>query len=105
MLGGKGSVVCLFSLLDRKLREYGAVIASKNEETMRRDLVNRLRGSGTLEEKYSEDFDLYLVGEFAVETGVLTACEVPELVDNLRMIIEEALREQAPLPLENERRV
>lgn len=81
--------VVLYALLDRKLREYGAVLIAKNETAMCRALHDGVKGSGSMVEKYPEDFDLYRLGEMDNETGCITA-EVPSLVDSLRDILRES---------------
>lgn len=64
-------VVVVYALFDRKLREYGAPVISKNEETMRRALVTELKGSNSMPDKYPEDFDLYELGTLDQDTGAI----------------------------------
>lgn len=73
----------LFSLFDRKLREYGQLVQANNAEAVKRALIDGVRGSNSLVEKYPADFDLMEVGHFDVDTGLLSGRDVPLLVDNL----------------------
>lgn len=61
----------VYSLLDRKMKEFGQLVVARNEESVKRGIVDGLRGSGSLVERHPDDFDLYVVGEFDQETGVL----------------------------------
>lgn len=79
-------MVVLYALLDRKLREYGVVLVSKNTETMVRELRNQVMGSGSTIEKYPDDFDLYRLGEFDTETGIISAMKV-QLVENVSTLL------------------
>lgn len=81
-------IMRMYSLLDRKLREFGAILVERNEDSMRRSLYNGVKGSNSMVEKYSEDFDLYALGEFNVETGVVTP-ETPRIVGTVRSILVE----------------
>lgn len=77
-----------YSLLDRKLKEYGAIMLARNDDAMRRSVMDGVRGSGGLVEKYPADFDLYHVGDFNTDNGRLTQPEYPVLVDNVGAILE-----------------
>lgn len=96
----------VYSLLDRKLREYGALLLEKNIESMRRSLYNGLSGSGSLQEKYPDDFDLYEVGSFETETGVLVPSVPPVLVLNLsELFLPSATKAAADIGSLSDRKV
>lgn len=64
-------VVC--AVLDRKAKSYGPPLMFQNVDIARRMaqglMANRSGGSDL--DKYPEDFDLYLIGEFDTDTGVI----------------------------------
>lgn len=78
----------IYSLLDRKLKEYGALVTAQNDEVIRRMAGDSVRGSKGLQELHAEDFDIMHVGEFDSDAGVLTSTRVPRLVANLKDILE-----------------
>lgn len=79
----------VYSLLDRKLREYGGLVQANNGDACKRALVDGIKGSNSLVEKHPEDFDLMEVGSFDSETGVLagTVSGVPMFVDNVGTLL------------------
>lgn len=79
----------VYSLLDRKLREYGALVQANNGEAVQRALVDGLKGSNSLVEKHPEDFDLMEVGTFDTDTGLIggTDSGVPMLIVNVAQLI------------------
>lgn len=77
----------VYSLLDRKLREYGNLVQANNSEAIKRALVDGLKGTGSLIEKHPEDFDLMEVGSFNVETGELIGIGIPQLIENVGSLI------------------
>lgn len=79
----------LYSLLDRKLREFGVVLTAQNDETMLRELHSNLKGRESTQGKYPEDFDLYRIGEVDVETGVVGGENPPRLVMNLKELLSD----------------
>lgn len=83
----KFGVLLIYSVLDRKLREYGQLGLARNDEAVQRAIGDQVRGSGTLMEKYPGDFDLYCVGEFDSETGVVEGYPVPRLVRTVEEIL------------------
>lgn len=76
----------LFSILDRKLKEFGPVVVMKNEAAIRRALVEANDGKSGMF-KYPDDFDVYLLGDFDVETGVILPCGVPVVLDSVFTIL------------------
>lgn len=81
------SEVKVYSVLDRKVREFGQLLLSANDESMERTVRDVVSGSGTMMEKYPEDFDLHVVGSFNTETGEL-ARSAPQLVGNVALILD-----------------
>lgn len=77
----------IYSLLDRKLVEYGQLLLARNDDAIKRAVLDGVRGSGSQVEKYSEDFDVFQVGEFDAETGAVVGSRV-RLVGNVRDILE-----------------
>lgn len=76
----------VYAILDRKLREYGHLLLARNDETMKREARDGI-GPDHMIRRYPEDFDLYRLGEFENETGVLTPAEVPVLVENMSTLL------------------
>lgn len=77
----------VYSLLDRKLKEFGQLVVAKNDELVRRSLLDGIRGSKSVMELHSSDFDLFCVGSFDEETGILTHKPL-RLVVNVGDILE-----------------
>lgn len=77
----------VYSILDRKLKEYGPLFLSRNDDAVRRAVVDGFRGSNSVMEKHPDDFDLYEVGVFNHDTGELIGCS-PVLVFTLGAILE-----------------
>lgn len=61
----------LYSMLDKKMGEHGPIMMGLNDGHMSRTLVESFRGSNHTVARFPEDYDLYQVGEFDVETGSL----------------------------------
>lgn len=80
----------IYSLFDRKLREYGQLVTMTNDDGVvraMREMGSQSKGQSTLE-KYPEDFDLMCVGEFDPVTGILNIeSAVPRLVANVGSIL------------------
>lgn len=86
----------VYTLLDRKLKVFGQLVVIQNDEGIRRQILESVRGSQSLIERYPEDFDVYCVGTFDQDTGVLVA-SVPRLVESVGVILRG---DQLPLKLE-----
>lgn len=86
MSGADG--VMVYSLFDRKLREYGPLAVVKNDESVKRSLLDSIVGSGSLQEKHANDYDVMQVGWFFADTGYLTGMpDIPRFVVNLGELI------------------
>lgn len=80
----------VYSLLDRKLKLYGQLVQERNDYSVQRTLVDGMRASpDSLIGKHPEDFDLYQVGTFNEESGLLDENErgIPRLVCNLLELV------------------
>lgn len=75
----------VYSLYDRKLREYGGLVLSQNDATVKRAIHEGIPANSTIG-KYPQDYDLVLLGDFSPETGVLTGGQIV-LVDNVLDIL------------------
>lgn len=77
-------MVKVYSLFDRKLREYGALVIMNNDDACRRGLAQSFQNSKGQEstiDQYPEDFDCMCLGSFDPESGVINP-ETPRLVFN-----------------------
>lgn len=72
----------LYSLYDRKMGEFGALVQSRSDEAVVRAL-RELFESDNQVSKYPEDFDLFYVGDIDVETGEVVAVFPPKHVVQL----------------------
>lgn len=80
----------VYSLFDRKLRQYGALMVERNDFGVQRGLADGVRGNPeALISKHPEDFDLYEVGVFDEESGLLreASTAIPRLVCNLLELV------------------
>lgn len=85
----------VYSMFDRKLRQYGQLVLERNDYSVQRALADGVSGSAdSLMAKHPGDFDLYEVGMFNDESGLLEAPDgqIPRLVCNL----SELLATRAP---------
>lgn len=79
----------VYSIYDRKVREYGSLLLAPNNDVMVRNVITGVRGSGSLMEKYPEDFQLEYLGDVDPNTGMLTAIDGrPEIVGSLSTLLE-----------------
>jgi len=75
----------VYSLFDRRVREFGNLLLGQNDEALKREL-QFLTGGNSLLSKYPQDFDVMLLGEFELETGELSIA-APLLVCSLSDIL------------------
>lgn len=73
----------VFTVYDRKLRQFGPLVVERNKEVLIRVLVDSIGGSKSLMEQHPRDFDLYFVGTFDNSAGRIEGFSVPQLVANL----------------------
>lgn len=78
----------VYSLFDRKAKEYMALVVGTNDELVIRGLQESFSTpQANTVFKYPQDFDLMRLGEFDPETGVISP-EVPaRLVVNVAEIL------------------
>lgn len=77
----------IYSLLDRKLKEYGSLVLGNNDEAVKRAIKDGIPGSNNVIAAHPEDFDLYYLGDFDMESGLISACKVPILVDCVSTVL------------------
>lgn len=80
--------VQLFAIFDRKVREYGNILAAPNKDVIMRDVQVGVVGSGSLMEKYPEDFELHHLGSFDRITGEIMPLDGrPDVIVQLRDLV------------------
>lgn len=78
----------VYSLYDRKLRQYGQLFLERNDYGIQRGLADGIRSNGeSLLAKHPDDFDLYQVAEFNDESGVLSPVTPPRIVTNVLELV------------------
>lgn len=73
-------ILQVFSVLDRGASAHGPILCAVNETMMRRAMVEMIvadRGQSNLS-RYPDEFDVYLIGEFDTDNGVLVGRQ-PEM--------------------------
>lgn len=79
----------MYSIYDRKLRSYGGILLSPNQQSVTRDVQVGVADSGSLMEKFPEDFELHRVGYFDRDLGTITPVDSrPEVVGQLADIVK-----------------
>lgn len=68
-------LIGVYSVFDRKSVAYGALLFFVNDDIAKRSMVE-VMGERNNISLYPDDFDMYHVGTFNNETGVLTAVPV-----------------------------
>lgn len=81
------TVMNIYSLFDRKLREYGPLVLANNDASVCRALCDGIPGTQSTIAKYPDDFDLMLLGAFDSDTGQIAPEVIPRLVDNVASIL------------------
>lgn len=76
----------MYALLDKKAMSFGGILLAAGDGHVSRVIQERFRGSGDTVEKYPEDFDLYALGEYVLETGVIVSSV--KFVVNVSVILE-----------------
>lgn len=80
------SAVKVYSLFDRKARQYGPPLVAANDATMVRELQRNIVPE-SLVGKYCEDFDLVHLAYMDDENGKVTVAESQELIANLAEVL------------------
>lgn len=78
----------MYSVYDRKLRQYSQIVLSPNYGAVARSLQMGIRGKGDLMDTYPQDFELHRLGTFNTATGELVSVGRPEVVATLDVILE-----------------
>jgi len=76
----------MYALLDKKAGTYGGILLAASDGHVSRVIVERFTGSGDTVEKFPEDFDLYGLGEYSLETGVVESAV--KFVVNVGVILQ-----------------
>lgn len=84
----------VYSLFDRKMKEYGSLVLGTNDATMGRALKEAVLNPQSPMFKYPEDFDLMCLGDFDVENGDIEG-QTPQLVFNCKEVLNGAAGETA----------
>lgn len=77
----------VYTLFDRRMREFGALVTAQNEDTARRMVGDGLR-QDSLVSRYPGDYDLYQLGVYDERTGLIERHASPVLVatvDEIRL--------------------
>lgn len=84
----------VYSLFDKKLREFGPLVLANNDAAIVRAMQDGIPNSNSMMAKHPDDFDCMCIGSFDMETGVF-APEVPapQLVTNLGVILLPSAQE------------
>lgn len=78
----------VYSLFDRKLRQYGSLVLERNDFAVQRAIADGVKGApDSLIGKHPEDFDLVYLGEFDQDTGALQYLVSPALVVNVAELV------------------
>ena len=75
-------VTRLYSIKDNKVGSFGTVHACNNKVDVIRELEQVVNEPTNKIGMYPEDFDLYMIAEFDMETGKITPTTNPEFVTN-----------------------
>lgn len=59
----------LYALFDKKASQYGGVLIGQADGHMARIVEERFRGSNDTVERFPQDFDLYQLGEYDMDSG------------------------------------
>jgi hypothetical protein len=81
------SNINIYSVRDSKAKAFHKPFFLQNDEVMKRELGNLASDPNSLLGKNSEDYDVYLIGEFDERDGTINAI-VPEHVISMTMIKE-----------------
>lgn len=76
----------VFSIRDSKAEVFYPPFFKKTMGEAERDFMELTRDDKSVVCKYPEDFDLYYVGEFCDQRGVITALETPQHIIKAALI-------------------
>jgi len=87
----------LYSIFDRKLREFGAIVVQPNDGACIRALSDGVAAQPqSLMAMHPEDFELRCLGAFDVETGEISPYVGTQLVAQLISIVQDPRNAHAP---------
>lgn len=79
----------MYSIYDRKLREYGSIVLAANDAAVVRMVKMGIRpGEDTVMSKFPEDFEVHRVGSFDPSTGEIVADGRPVVTAQLAQVLE-----------------
>lgn len=80
----------VYSVFDRKAKLFGALMFFQNGDMAKRACADLMRvGGDTPMHHYPDDFDMYLVGEFNDELGMISGYGAPELICRFGDFVEK----------------
>lgn len=68
----------MFTIKDQKAQVYNTPFFQKSPGEAERSLKSLTNDNQSLISKYPEDFDLYLIGEYDDQTGMMTSLDTPQ---------------------------
>lgn len=83
----QGKRMRVYSLFDRKVKEYLSLVLASTDEAVRRAVMEGIPGSNSTVAKYPSDFDVMYLGDFDPEDGSLRGCVKPLLIASVADII------------------
>lgn len=75
----------MYSLYDRKMRQFSPPQLAQNDEVMARSLKDNIP-DGSLPKVHPEDFDLFCIGEMDLDSGAVSGIAVQSIC-NLQVLI------------------
>lgn len=79
----------LYSVRDNKTAAYHRPFCSEHKNLAVRSFRTAVNDAGTELNKYPEDFELFEVGEFEVETGMLKQFTAPVFICSAMSLLDE----------------
>lgn len=81
----------LYALKDVKSGQFGPVMLAHNDAHMTRSMVEVFKGSRETVAKFPQDFELYEVGEYNLDTGHIVSS--PRFVCSAALALDESSAE------------
>jgi len=78
----------IFTVYDKKMETYKNLMEFKNQAVMARDLAEIANNPESTLFKHPTDYEVYKVGEFNQQNGILTTKEKPEFITNITDLME-----------------
>ena len=82
----------LYAIYDRKMKMFQQqVVAEVNKLAYLRNIADGVKqAEGSLINKHPEDFDIMVLGELNMETGIIEPLMPPALVENIAVLMQAA---------------